>query len=409
VPLAPARDLRFPEIDGVNFKDLTPRIGVAYDLFGDGKTAVKGNIGRYPIAIGIAQGIFGEAVNPAARTALFTTRSWNDLNRDFTPDCVLTNLEQNGECARVDNLNFGKPVPSTNYADSIMRGWGARQYQWEYSAAVQHELAPRVSASFGYFRRVFGNFLVTDNLAVSSSDYSPFSITAPVDPRLPDGGGYQITGLYDLNPDKVGQVNNLLRPASDIGKQIQHWNGVDVTVDARLSNGIVLQGGLSTGRTSTDNCDVVAKVDNPSTRFCHVDTRFLTQTKLLGVYRIPKIDVSTAATFQSTPGPQIAANYLAPNSQVQPSLGRPLSGGAANVTVNLVEPGTMYGEWTNQLDLRFSKPFTVGGFRTTVNLDLYNALNANDVRTLNNNYAVWLTPTAILSGRLTRFSVQVDF
>jgi hypothetical protein len=290
-----------------------------------------------------------------------------------------------------------------------MRGWGVRQYQWEFSAGIQHELMPRLSASFGYFRRVFGNFLVTDNLAVAPTDYSQFSITAPVDSRLPDGGGYLITDLYDLNPDKVGQVNNLLRPAGDFGKQIQHWNGIDLTVDARLGNGIILQGGLSTGRTSTDNCDVVSKIDNPSERFCHVDTRFLTQTKLLGVYRIPKLELSTAATFQSTPGPVIAANYNAPNSLVQPSLGRPLSGGAANVTVNLVDPGTMYGEWTNQLDLRFSRPFAFGGVRTTVNLDLYNALNSNDVRTLNNNYAVWLTPTAILSGRLTRFSVQVDF
>jgi hypothetical protein len=409
VPLAPARDLRFPETDGVNFKDITPRVGVAYDLFGNGKTAIKGNVGRYPISVGIAQGIFGEAINPAARTALFTTRSWNDANRNFVPDCVLTNLEQNGECARADNLNFGKPVLSTNYADTVMRGWGVRQYQWEFSGAIQHELMPRLSASLGYFRRVFGNFLVTDNLAVAPTDYSPFSITAPVDSRLPDGGGYLITDLYDLNPDKVGQVNNLLRPAGDFGKQIQHWNGIDVTVDARLGNGVILQGGVSTGRTSTDNCDVMTKVDNPSRRFCHVDTKFLTQTKLLGVYRIPKIDLSTAATFQSTPGPQIAANYNTPNSLVQPSLGRPLSGGAANVTVNLVEPGTMYGEWTNQLDLRFSRPFAFSGVRTTVNLDLYNALNSNDVRSLNNNYAVWLTPTAILSGRLTRFSVQVDF
>jgi len=407
--LTPTRDLRFPETEGVNFKDLTPRIGASYDLFGTGKTALKASFGRYPLSIGIAQGVFGEAINPSARTALSTTRAWNDLNRDFIPDCDLVVLDANGECARVDNLNFGKPVASTSYDDRIMRGWNARQYQWEFSTSIQHEIAPRISSTFGFFRRVYGNFFVTDNLAVTPADYSPFSINAPSDPRLPGGGGYAVGGLYDLNPDKVGQVNNLLRPSSDFGKQIQHWNGIDLTIDARLPRGVVLQGGLSSGRTSTDNCDVVTKIDNPSPLYCHVDTNFLTQVKLLGVYRIPKIDVSAAATFQSIPGQEIAANYNAPNQVVQPSLGRLLSGGAANVTVNLVQPGSLYGKHINQFDLRFSRQLSVGPLRLMGNLDLYNALNSSDVRTLNNNFAAWQVPTGILDGRLTRLSFQLDF
>lgn len=413
-PLVPNRSLTFPETEGLNFRDITPRIGLAYDLFGNGKTALKMNVGRYVTALGIGGGALGEDAAPAVRLANTITRSWNDrgglgVDRDFVPQCDLTNPLANGECGVMSNANFGSPLPSTSLDPDVTSGWSKRAYQWEFSAGVQQQLAPRVSASFGYFRRIFGNFLVTDNLAVAPSDYSPFSITAPADSRLPDGGGYLIDGLYNLNQNRVGQVNNLLRPASDFGKRISHWNGVDLTVDVRLPQRITLQGGLSTGRTSTDDCDVLSKVDSPSTRFCHVDTKFLAQVKMLGTYVVPRVDVQLAATFQSMPGPQISANYNAPNALVQPSLGRPLSGGAANVTVNLVEPGTMYGERSNQLDVRVGRAFRLGAVRTTLNLDLFNALNTDAVLAYNNNYAAWLVPTSILGARLVKLSAQLDF
>ena len=63
----------------------------------------------------------------------------------------------------------------------------------------------------------------------------------------------------------------------------------------------------------------------------------------------------------------------------------------------------------NQLDLRFVKILRYNRMRTGINLDLYNAFNGNAVRTVNNNYASWLTPTAILDARLFKISVQVDF
>ena len=258
----------------------------------------------------------------------------------------------------MSNADFGSPIPSTTSRPGDDRAAGASApYQWEFSAGVQHELIARASrVNVGYFRRIVRQLPGHRQPRVAPADYSPFNITAPVDPRLPDGGGYLVDGLYNLNPNKVGQVDNLLRPASNFGKQISHWNGVDLTLDARLRRESLLQGGLSTGRTSTDDCDVDdAGSTARAARFCHVDTKFLTQVKLLGTYTVPKVDVQVAATFQSLPGPQISANYNAPNALVQPSLGRPLSGGAANVTVNLVEPGTMYGERSNQLDLRVAR------------------------------------------------------
>src|SRR4030088_3319954 len=111
-------------------------------------------------------------------------------------------------------------------------------------------------------------------------------------------------------------------------------------MNARPRAGMLVQGGVSTGRTSTDNCEVRALVPEVSiaagvlNAFCHVDTKFLTQVKLLGTYTVPKVDVQLSGTFQSLPGPQVTANYIATNAVVQPSLNRLLSGGAANATIN---------------------------------------------------------------------------
>jgi hypothetical protein len=406
--LVPTRDITFPHTSFLNWKDVTPRLGVAYDVFGTGRTAIKVTLNEYVIGQGI-QGTYGDLANPANQLAAGATRSWNDANRNYVPECDLLNPLMNGECGALSDRNFGLPVAGTTFDSAAITGWNARPNNWELSASVQHELFPRMSATAGYFRRWFGNFTVVDNRAVAPSDHSPFSIVAPVDSSLPGGGGYAISGLYDLNPNKVGQVDNYFTLASNFGKQIEQWNGVETTMNLRTGNGLLLQGGLSTGRTTSDNCDVVTKVDNPSTLYCRVDTAFLTQVKFLGTYTIPRVGLQVAAVIQSLPGPQILASYNAPNALVAPSLGRSLSGSAANVTVNLVEPGSMYGERANQLDVRLSKVLRSGRLRTSINLDLYNALNANPVLTLNNNYAAWQRPQEIMLARFAKLSAQLDF
>jgi hypothetical protein len=85
----------------------------------------------------------------------------------------------NGECGALANPNFGRPVPGSSYDPDTLSGWGKRGFDWEFSTGVQRELLPRTSISFGYFRRWFGNFVITDDRAVTASDYSTFSIAAP--------------------------------------------------------------------------------------------------------------------------------------------------------------------------------------------------------------------------------------
>ena len=319
----------------------------------------------------------------------------------------------------MSDSRFGTQVPSTSYDPSVLSGWGKRPYNWEVSAGVQHQLSNRIGLDVSYFRRIYGNFTITKNRALTAADYTSFSIPAPTDPRLPNGGGYTVGGIYDLNPNRVGAVDNLVTFSDNYGSALEHWNGVDITVNARPRTGLLFQGGLSTGRTAMDYCDVRAAVPelsigtpftvSPTNPYCHVDSNFLTQVKLLGTYTVPKIDVQFSGTFQSLPGPQVTATYLATNAVTGPSLGRPLSGGAANAGINIVAPGTMYGERLNQLDLRFAKIFKLAHTRTALNFDLYNALNANPVTSQNTNYAAWLTPLSILDARLFKISVQFDF
>jgi hypothetical protein len=194
----------------------------------------------------------------------------------------------------------------------------------------------------------------------------------------------------------------------------------------RFIEGLVVQGGTSTGRTIQDDCEVKAKVPEPgesratsglittanvtALEYCHTATNWLTQVKMLASYNIPRIDVRVSGTLQNLPGPQILANYNLPSAVAAQALGRPLAGGAANVTVGLIEPGTTYGDRFNQVDFRVSKLLRFGQTRTTVSLDFYNAMNASAVLNQNNTFGgSWQQPSAILPPRFAKVSLQFDF
>jgi hypothetical protein len=119
--------------------------------------------------------------------------------------------------------------------------------------------------------------------------------------------------------------------------------------------------------------------------------------------------VRLSAAFQSIPGPPLSANLVVPNATARQSLGRDLAGGAQNVTVNIIDPGTLYGDRLNQLDMRVSKLLRTGRRRTSINVDVYNVLNSNAVQTESNVYTTWRRPQSILVARFAKVSVQFDF
>ena len=415
----PNRSFTFDAVESVpNWKDVNPRVSVAYDVFGNGKTALKGSASRgvQQDSIGIAR-----ANNPATTVQTQTARTWNDSfypvgdprRGNFAPDCDLLLNTANGECGAWLTPDFGSPRPGTVYDRSIMDGWGVRPWNWEFSAGIQQEIMPRLSASVGYFRRVNGNFFVTDNEALGPNDFTEYSVTVPTrtDKPLPNAG-QTVDRLYD--PSVLVAARNVVKDASVFGGQQEHWDGVDLTLDARLQNGLFLQGGVSAGKTMTDNCDVVDDAPEvlgaQSAAFCHQETPYLPQYKAIAAYTLPWYGVRVSGTFQSLPGPQIVANSIFNNGNrvATTTLARPFTLGQANV--NVIEPGTTYGDRLNQFDLRFTKMVDVGYGRMDLNVDFYNAFNSDAViQELGSYGPVWRLPLTVIQPRFVKFAVRWDF
>jgi hypothetical protein len=429
------QDLVFPaQGAGVGPKDLNPRVGAAYDLFGDGKTAVKFSLGRFPTPTN-AYGVYGLQQQPSNRVLTSTTRGWTDGNGNFRPDCDLlnmaiqNNLATGGDFCGAGNPNFGRPVFAVTYDPAVLNGWNVREYSWDLSTGVQHEIMPRVSAEVYYVRRSWGNQTITDNRAYAATDFDRFSLTAPSHARLPNGGGYRVNGYFDLKPTvPFGLLDNYVTFARRYGDISETYNGVDVQINARMGWGLQAMGGFSTGRSALNNCAVVTQVPEALTvfgvrqplDFCDQKTPYLTQAKGLVTYTVPRVDVQIAGTWQSKPYagtnfPSIAtqslgANWGVTNAQIAPELGRGLAGGTVFTFVSLLEPGTLYADRIDQVDLRFGKILRYGRTRTNVSVDLFNVFNESPVLTMFQTFGPsWLQPTSIMAARFAKLSVQFDW
>ena len=417
-----ATPLHFERTDGVNFKDLSPRGGLALDVFGNGKTALKVNFGKYMDPASNLNGNYSIS-NPIARIATNTSRTWTDggiagvpgTAGDFIPQCDLTNNAANGECAASNAQTFGTAALTTAAIDEgLLRGWGVRPRDWQVGVSVQQQLLPRVSVEIGYLKRWLQNFTSTDNLAVQSSDFTPFSITAPVDSRLPDGGGYSVGTLYNVVASGFGVTRNNITRSNNFGTQYQSFNGMLISYSARIRNGLTLQGGVNSGVTVTDSCEIRQALPetNPTNPYCHNAPGWVTGMRTVGAYTVPKIDVLLAGTFRSDQGAPLQANYNVPVALISAALGRPANIAGTTQSVNLISPGQVWGDRINEIDLRVAKVLRFGRMRYNVGVDVFNLINSNKTLTYNQTYSptgTWLTPQSVLSPRFVKLSAQIDF
>ena len=502
------------EHDGVSFNDVSPRFGVVYDLSGSGRTAIKFNYGKY-LGQAALTGVYANA-NPARRTVNSATVNWDDLNGNRIVDCDIpgmlaaarnrhannipnpNSVSGGAECpsftAGSDTKRFGRSpfvldaegdLPGLGltqcgltfgvlpeileycdaYGESLISGWGRRDYRWQSGLGIQHELVPRLSVEVTWNRRRTSNVLVTDRLGLGCDryladidvhscnqlyldythpDYHFYSYTVPQDPRLPGGGGYRVTGLNTGN-----------NPQSATGPQAQTfmeerkstWHGIDTNFVWRGPRGLRVNGGTSSGYSNLNTC--YAELDNPNTRGRNGDYRggcdgvSPWNTRINGTvsFVIPWVDVLTSGVFQGFRGVARSANVQdVHKSQVawEPGsvsrLNDPCTGTAAvegtgcfgvdrdsaTQDINVLMPNELFGERIMLFDLKLAKNIRFGNRRLTVGVDVFNLFNSDAITAYNNTYILpenlapgevnpWGEPTALVSPRFAQLSVQFDF
>jgi hypothetical protein len=419
-----------------NWKDISPRVGFAMDVFGDGRTAIKASYARYVAGQNIA---FVNQVNPIGALTAADTRPWTDRDGNGLPLDESGGIQFNELTNSAATPTFGQlRVPTTRYDEALLRGWGKRGYNNEVTFAAQHQIADRISVNGGYYRRTFGNQTFTDDLRYDASSYDSFCIRAPVDSDLPDGGGFQVCGVQDLKPSVFAQrlpANSLIRFSDDFGGETNLYQGFDVNLEARFRNGAFLRGGIQANSRTFDNCNLLAagldavqaaaaqgtEVYEDGSTQCHREYGYRPDAKMSGSYTLPW-DVQLAGTYQFSRGVQagaaggssVGASWPVISPVARAQIGRNWTGVAFR-TVQLMREGLDYGDHNlSQLDLRLAKRFTVGRTRLRVGLDLYNVFNSSWPFTISGVYSTaptgtWRRPTNVLQSRFFKIGGQFSF
>jgi hypothetical protein len=429
-----------------NWKDLSPRIGVAYDLFGDGRTAIKASFARYVAGQQIA---VADDANPVSALSITDRRTWVDRDQNGGPLDANGNIQFNELTASTATPTFGKNISTVTYDPDTLNGWGKRSYNLEYAISAQHQLAPRMSVNGGFYRRTFKNQLFQDDLRYDRSSYDgPFCVNAPGDDHLPGGGGYQVCNLFDLKPSVFAQglpANNLIKFADTVGGITDYYQGFEVNLESRFAHGAFIRGGVSATSRVYDNCNLFnagfdalngtpgAFVTSFSdaypdgTSYCHREYPYRPDAKIVGSYTLP-FDVLFSGTYQFTRGVQtggagpailatwtVASTQFGPTGTIGSTLGRNLNPGSPTKTIQLMREGLDYGDQNlHQLDLRASKRFNIDRYRVRFDFDLYNVFNSNWAYTVNNTFTTaatssWLRPTNVLQSRFFKIGAQFDF
>ena len=404
-----------------SWRDINPRLGVSWDVGGDGKTAVKAAVGRYikSEATGIAK-----ANSPASSISLTTNRPWNDANNDFFPDGDPVNPEPNGELGRSSNPNFGKGVITRFWAPDFITD--NRGGTWQGSLGIDRELADNVRLSVTYFRTSHFNQSVVDNENIGPSNFDPYCVTVPAGLKT---AGKELCGLYNISVEglRAGRKAVTKNASANFGDWSEVYNGADVELQARFDNGALLRGGFSLGRVINDSCFAV---DSPQEKTwdvsrgtitpCHWETDWFNasgQIKASGSLPLPG-GFAISAIYQNLEAVEIKSEVTIFNAAIAPSLGRNLSSCAAptgpcnaRIRIDVLDRYSDFEGRITKLDVRLMRDTMIGDTRIRITVDVFNALNSAPVTTRNNRYgttgAGWGQPSRLMLGRLLELGTHI--
>jgi hypothetical protein len=403
-----------------DFNDFSPRLSAVYDLFGNAKTALKFSVNKY-----LRQYASNYFYPYSPITQELETRNWFDC--DLTPGTAVCSgvvLPTSGDDIAQDNeigpgLNRRFGLAADRRADPDLQ----REYYWDYSVGVQHELLPGVSVTAGWYYNRNYDAQRSRNVARSLSDYVPFTTTNPLD-------GAPVT-IYNLDRAKLGTVD-IVDVNSDINRRL--YTGYDVSIQARRGNGGMVLVGWAMEQTRDVTCDT----DNPNPGLNNTGLRFCDQTgglyqelgavpgipfqhefKVAGSHPLPW-GFQAGAAFLSYPG----ATCNCPGAIVPPTGGwaGPLNalwlvppalfpgGRTEAVTAHLIAPGTKYLKRWNQLDINVKRSIRVGRLEIQPALEIYNLLNSsvvlNEIQSFGPSLGV---PTAMMQGRFVKIGAFMKF
>jgi outer membrane receptor protein involved in Fe transport len=304
------------------------------------------------------------------------------------------NIAQDNEIGPTNNRRFG--LAAQRRADPDLK----REYNWDYSFGIQHQLVPRVAINAGLYYTRFYNLQGTTNVLRSPSDYTSFQTANPLTGEL--------MTIYNLNPAKQGIVDNVDKTSEVNGRR---YRGYEAGVDARLPNGTSILGGWFMERLVSITCEV----EDPNRfRFCDqagklfqelgtVPTLPFRHEFKLGVVHPLPWRLQAGLSILSYPGEALGVNWAVPANLFP-------GGRTEAVTVPLVAPGEKYLKRWNQVDINLKKSFTAGRFELRPSVDIYNLLNSSVVLTELQTFGATLgQPTSILQGRFVKLGLLAKF
>jgi hypothetical protein len=446
----------FADINVPSWKTFSPRTAVVYDLFGDGKTAVRFGFNRFEQA---ATTTFASLYNPAAQAT--ASAAWTDLNGDDiaqgTRGCVYLTTGCEINFATVPT-NFG--VIALSSPDPNIK----RPYVDQYNVGATRELGRGVAASLEWFHNDSKNIWERNNVLrpgtytngrVHNASYRPVTVFSPID-------GTPIT-VYDFVSTAAARaVQNVDTNDRNVS---QSYNAIELNVNARLPRGARLFGGLATDRAIAMTCSGAATDPNflitiGGTNYCDQHNSAIpwrTQFKLAGTVPLPWAGVILSGSYQGLPGYLLGTQSLpglasggagtptftsfsgigsvwtvlrtsryttCPGNSAKQGcvVGALVAPGlvGASLRVPLVAPGTEMTPRLNQIDFSIAKRISIGRFHFDPRIDIFNALNSDDYYTVRSTTytpsptagvsgGAYMLPGSVLQGRLLRVGAVVNW